>query len=57
MFSSILAFFVLCFSQKKRHINVLTYIELERTLKKIPPEIVFRYSGKTIKQEVGENRE
>ena len=33
------------------------YIELERTLKKIPPEIVFRYSGKTIKQEVGENRE
>ena len=24
------------------------YIELERTLQKIPPEIVFRYSGKTI---------
>ena len=27
------------------------YIELERTLRKIPPEIVFRYSGKTIEQE------
>jgi hypothetical protein len=24
------------------------YIELERTLRKIPPEIVFRYSGKTM---------
>ena len=29
------------------------YIELERTLRKIPPEIVFRYSGKTIEQERG----
>ena len=29
------------------------YIELERTLRKIPPEIVFRYSGKTIDQERG----
>jgi hypothetical protein len=27
------------------------YIELERTLKKIPPEIVFRYSGKTMNRE------
>ena len=27
------------------------YIELERTLRKIPPEIVFRYSGKTTEQE------
>ena len=26
------------------------YIELERTLKKIPPEIVFRYSGKTMNE-------
>ena len=26
------------------------YIELERTLQKIPPEIVFRYSGKTINE-------
>jgi hypothetical protein len=30
------------------------YIELERTLQKIPPEIVFRYSGKTIEQERGD---
>ena len=30
------------------------YIELERTLRKIPPEIVFRYSGKTTEQERSE---
>ena len=30
------------------------YLDLERTLQKIPPEIVFRYSGKNIKQERGE---
>ncbi len=33
------------------------YIELERTLRKIPPEIVFRYSGKTIDQERGNANE
>ncbi len=33
------------------------YIELERTLRKIPPEIVFRYSGKTIEQERGNANE
>ena len=33
------------------------YIELERTLQKIPPEIVFRYSGKTIEQERGNANE
>ncbi len=30
------------------------YIELERTLHKIPPEIVFRFSGKTTEQERSE---
>ena len=30
------------------------YIELERTIQKIPPEIVFRYSGKTTEQERSE---
>lgn len=30
------------------------YIELERTIQKIPPEIVFRYSGNTIEQERSE---
>lgn len=29
------------------------YIELERMLQKSPPEIIFRYSGKTIEQERG----
>ena len=33
------------------------YIELERTLRKIPPEIVFRYSGKSIEQERGNANE
>ena len=33
------------------------YIELERTLRKIPPEIVFRYSGKTTEQERGNANE
>ena len=33
------------------------YIELECTLRRIPPEIVFRYSGKTIEQERGNANE
>ena len=40
------------FSRKR--IIVFLYLELERTLQKIPPEIMFMYSGKKLNRERGD---